>query len=212
MEIEFDERPKNGKPPKTRLYTPGKEPDATGRIKTSASRDRYQEEGFDDEEGFHIRVKSEEMTPLARIGLIFSGFLLAGMILFTLTGYERISRAYADINALNDEIELTNLRIVELDVKIECAVTIQDAQAWAEQHNMRYPEQAQYLKIGDYIPITGTLGGTTDTAGATGTPGTTELGTLPEDQQAQPTQAPQSQPVAEDTIPSTADDIPSTMD
>ena len=68
------------------------------------------------------------MTALGRIGLIISGFLFAGMVLFTLSGYERISRAYADINALNSEIDSTSLRINELDVQIECAVTIQDAQ------------------------------------------------------------------------------------
>ena len=92
---------------------------------------------------------------MGRIGLIISGFILSGMILFTLAGYERISRAYADINALNTEIDSTKLRINELDVQIECAVTIQDAQKVAEAYGMRYPEKSQYIKIGDPLPFSG---------------------------------------------------------
>ena len=104
-----------------------------------------------------VRVEKQKITSLGRVGLIISGFLFAGMVLFTLSGYERISRAYADINALNNEIELTNLRINELDVQIECAVTIQDAQKAAESYGMRYPERSQYVRIGDALPFDNTL-------------------------------------------------------
>ena len=75
-----------------------------------------------------VRVKKQESSTLGRIGLIISGFLFAGMVLFTLSGYERISRAYADINALNTEIEETKLSINALEAAIECAVTIDQAQ------------------------------------------------------------------------------------
>lgn len=104
-----------------------------------------------------VRVEKPQMTPLGRIGLIISGFLFAGMVLFTLSGYERIARAYADINALNNEIDSTNLRINELDVQIECAVTIQDAQKAAESYGMRYPEKSQYVRIGDPLPFDNTV-------------------------------------------------------
>ena len=103
----------------------------------------------------HVRVEKPELNPLARIGLILCGFIFAGMVLFTLTGYERISRAYADINALNTEIDATKLRINELDVQIECAVTIQEAQRAAEAFGMQYPEKSQYVKIGDPLPFSG---------------------------------------------------------
>lgn len=103
----------------------------------------------------HVRVEKPELNPLARIGLILCGFIFAGMVLFTLAGYERITRAYADINTLNGEIEESKLRINELDVQIECAVTIQDAQAVAEQYGMQYPEKTQYVKIGDALPFSG---------------------------------------------------------
>lgn len=103
-----------------------------------------------------VRVNKPEMSSLGRVGLIISGFLFAGMVLFTLSGYERISRAYADINALNNESDTTDLRINELEVQIECAVTIQDAQKVAEAYGMRYPEKNQYVRIGDPLPFDNT--------------------------------------------------------
>lgn len=149
MDIRFDEESKKGKSPTTRLYTARQTEEAenTGRtVRTRTGR-------AEDEP--HIRVEKPEITPLGRIGLIISGFLFAGMVLFTLAGYERISRAYADINALNTQIDSTELRINELDVQIECAVTIQEAQQVAESYGMRYPEKSQYVKIGDPLPFSG---------------------------------------------------------
>ena len=150
LDIRFDEASKKGKTPTTRLYTPKKngETEDTLRTPRSASSRKKPDEP-------HVRVDKPEMTALGRVGLIISGFILSGMILFTLAGYERISRAYADINALNSEIESTDLRINELDVQIECAVTIQDAQKIAEAYGMRYPEKSQYVKIGDPLPFSG---------------------------------------------------------
>lgn len=157
MDIRFDEEPKKGQSPTTRLNLPNKEeaeeadarPRSRSRSKSASRRERERAEEP------HVRVEKPELNPLARIGLIFCGFIFAGMVLFTLSGYERISRAYADINSLNDEIDETNLRINELNVQIECAVTIQDAQAVAEEYGMQYPQQDQYVKIGDSLPFSG---------------------------------------------------------
>ncbi len=154
MDIRFDEEPKKGQSPTTRLYMPNKddEQDEESRPQKNAGRRKSTSRGTQEP---HVHVEKPELNPLARIGLILCGFIFAGMVLFTLTGYERITRAYADINTLNDEIEQTKLRINELDVQIECAVTIQDAQAVAEQYGMQYPEQDQYVKIGDALPFSG---------------------------------------------------------
>ncbi len=149
MDIRFEDDRKKGRSPTTRLYLPKEgeeeEPSTRHHARTRAGRRAAHEPG--------VRVKNPEITSFGRVGLIISGFLFAGMVLFTLAGYERISRAYADINALNDEIELTKLRINELDVQIECAVTIQDAQQIAEAYGMRYPEKSQYIRIGDPLPF-----------------------------------------------------------
>ena len=170
MEIEFDKKAKKSGSPGTRMYAPTKADKKAAReqaVKAKARRGK----GVDpddtvvDEEGYRIRLSEDEDNPLARIGMIVSAFLLAGMVLFMLFGYEQISRAYADINTLNNEIELTKLRITALDVEIECAVTIQQAQEAAEAAGMRYPVQGQYLKIGERIPISGAAP-QTDTTGA----------------------------------------------
>ena len=172
LDIRFDEASKKGKSPTTRLYTPKKDPDAEDTLRTpraGSTRKKPDEP--------HVRVDKPEMTVLGRFGLILSGFILSGMILFTLAGYERISRAYADINALNSEIDSTSLRINELDVQIECAVTIQDAQAVAEAYGMRYPEKSQYVKIGDPLPFSG---GVPTNAPETSPEATTQPETTPE--------------------------------
>jgi hypothetical protein len=162
LDIRFEDDRKKGRSPTTRLNMPSKVEQAeatarTARVRTSGR--TAVEPG--------VRVEKAGITSLGRIGLIISGFLLSGMVLFTLAGYERISRAYADINSLNSEIELTELRINELDVQIECAVTIQDAQKVAEAYGMQYPEKSQYVKIGDALPFDNSTPAVTESAGTT---------------------------------------------
>ena len=164
MDIRFEDDRKKGRSPTTRLYLPAQEEE-----KAQTKRTHARSGGKAAEPG--VRVKRPEMTSLGRVGIIISSFLFAGMVLFTLSGYERISRAYADINALNNEIDLTKLRINELDVQIECAVTIQDAQKVAEAYGMRYPEKSQYVRIGDPLPFDNSL--PTVSAGTTSQPETT---------------------------------------
>ena len=152
MDIRFEDDRKKGKSPTTRLYLPNQEeeePQPPRESRRRTGRRAAQEPG--------VRVEKPEMTSLSRVGLIISGFIFAGMVLFTLAGYERISRAYADINALNNEIDSTKLRINELNVQIECAVTIQEAQKVAEAYGMRYPEKSQYVRIGDPLPFDNTV-------------------------------------------------------
>jgi len=133
----------------TRLYTPSRD---------SAALSYDPETGepiLTDAEGKPIPVPvsmQREMTSLERIGIMVCAFVFAGMILFTLSGYERISRAYADINTLNDEIEDIELHISELNVSIECAVTIEQAEAAALAAGMTYPTRAQIYTAGDPIP------------------------------------------------------------
>lgn len=113
-----------------------------------------------------------EMTSFERVSIMFCAFVFAGMILFTLSGYERITRAYADINDLNAEIEDVQLHISELNVSIECAVTIDQAEAAALAAGMTYPTQAQIYNAGDPVPVpstglSGSFGETDETDGET---------------------------------------------
>ncbi len=172
MDIRFEDDRKKGRSPTTRLYLPAEEVEKAQQAQQSQAQTkrnpRARSGGKAAPSG--IRVEKPEMTSLGRIGLLISGFLFAGMVLFTLSGYERISRAYADINALNKEIELTELRINELEVQIECAVTIQDAQKVAEAYGMRYPENDQYVRIGDPLPFDNSLPSPTGSPKADTTP------------------------------------------
>ncbi|MDO4492691.1 MAG: hypothetical protein Q4C53_02255 [Clostridia bacterium] len=90
----------------------------------------------------HIQNR-REMNTGERVGILVCTFVLAGMILFVLTGYERITRAYAAINELSQSIDDVNLRISELNVAIECAVTIEQAENAALAAGMTYPTEAQ---------------------------------------------------------------------
>lgn len=100
-----------------------------------------------------LRPRSE-LRLAARIGIMLCVFVFAGMLVFILSGYERIARAYAGINTLNGEIGEIRLHINALEADIECAVTIEDAQAYAVSHGMQYPVQSQYLQSGKPIPNT----------------------------------------------------------
>jgi len=152
VDFSFTDEQRRIDAPSTKVYSPKK--GTTGRAGADAS-DRSRSRGTLGAEAANKKHEPAPVTVASRIGIIFCGFLLAGMILFTLTGYERITRAYADINTINRAIEATQLRIKALDVQIECAVTIQDAQETAERYGMHYPVQSQYQRIGGPIHISG---------------------------------------------------------
>jgi len=147
----FSDEPRKNDAAVTKVYSP--KDDTVGG--TSGTRARTQRKSGSSASDVRSRREAAPVTAVSRIGIMFSGFLFSGMVLFTLTGYERISRAYADINTINSAIEATKLRIKALDVQIECAVTIQDAQTTAESYGMRYPAQSQFVRIGSSIPISG---------------------------------------------------------
>ena len=138
----------------TLLYAPGKET-----VETQASDPDTGEPVASDAAGAKAVPKrivaQKDTSVLGWIGIIFSAFLVAGMLLFILSGYERISRAYSDINTLNSQIEEIKLHISELNVSIECAVTIEEAEQAALAAGMTYPSQSQILVPGQAIPSGG---------------------------------------------------------
>ena len=167
MDIRFEDDRKKGQTPTTRLNLPNQQQQDEYEARAERSRSRTRSTAH-----AGVTVEKPQSASLGRVGLIISGFIFAGMVLFTLSGYERISRAYADINALNNENDLTDLRINELQVQIECAVTIQDAQKAAESYGMRYPEKNQYVRIGDALPFDNSLPVVTDAPKESTTPDT----------------------------------------
>ena len=175
IRFERDER-RNGAPP-TRLYAPTRDSGAYA---------------YDPETGEKLKAAPLKATPVAlrprtemklssRIGIMFCAFVFAGMLVFVLSGYERISRAYAQINTLNDSIEEIQLHINALEADSECAVTLEDAQQYAESHGMRYPVQSQYLQSGSPIPITGSTTPSGDAPDGTTPDGEDPAGQTPDE-------------------------------
>lgn len=163
---------KSAKVAKTKMYAPTGEQKAYKYKPTGGSRKKEAASL----EGRRERTVAE-VTQLGKLGMVFCAFIFAGMVLFILMGYEKIARAYSDINTLNNSIDQSKLHIKELDVAIECAVTIDQAQQAAQKFNMQYPTKSQYQLEGGTIAITATTptgDGTGDGDTATGdntTPG-----------------------------------------
>lgn len=159
--IRFEKDSRRKSAPSTKLYAPERD-SGHGR------RGPKNGETAPDRPAPAVIKPQSQMKLGARIGIVFCLFVAAGMLVFILSGYERISRAYAQINTLNSEIDEIKLRINALEADIECAVTLEDAQAYAKSHGMRYPVQSQYLQSGSPIPVTGTVipGGDTPTGAA----------------------------------------------
>lgn len=171
MEIQFDKQPKGRKKNDTRMYAPSQ-----GRKRVTFApadeRERGNNPSAQREENLDSRAGQErnEIKGVTRFGLVLCTFAFAGMLLFMLSGYEKITRAYQEINNINSQIDETKLTINALEVAIECAVTIDQAQEWAKAHNMQYPLQSQYVASGSAVPVSGAP---TDTLGTAGTePGT----------------------------------------
>lgn len=131
------------KQPGTKLYTPRRDETAfaydpeTGEKRTEPV---YTSAPADEKPRRELRFAS-------RVALIVCAFIFSGMLLFTLSGYEKISRAYSSVNTLEDDIDEIKLRINALEAEIECAVTIDEATAYAVSHGMQYPLRAQYRQI-----------------------------------------------------------------
>lgn len=134
-----------------------------------------------------------ELRPAARVTLIICAFIFAGMLLFTLSGYEKIARTYSSINELEDSIDDIKLRINALEAEIECAVTIEQATAYATSHGMQYPLRTQYKYIGSSENLQG-IG----SSGAVSADGPS--GTFPEAEAAGETSTPSSEPADEEPL------------
>lgn len=103
MEIQFDNESAKGPRPVSRVYAPNKrrrddgfEPEEAGGILKAPA--------FKEEKPKVIR-QMHEVKPLTRFAIIVCAFIFAGMVLFILTGYEKISRAYSGVNTLTTEID-----------------------------------------------------------------------------------------------------------
>ena len=177
MEIQFDKKSGGRKKNDTRMYAPSQ-----GRKRVTfgpADAQTRRQNGDDrqtDESTLRSGRQEGETRGITRFGLVLCTFAFAGMLLFMLSGYEKITRAYQEINNINSQIEEAELTINALEVAIECAVTIDQAQEWAKAHNMQYPLQSQYVASGSAIPVSGAPADTPGTAGSAPEAGSADAG------------------------------------
>lgn len=87
-----------------------------------------------------------------KVTIVFSIGLLAVTMLLVIARYADISAQHLQINEIKQNIESTRLRLAELNVALQCTVSIHDAQDAAARLGMTYPEAAQYIRAGDALP------------------------------------------------------------
>ena len=153
--VSFDRNKKRSGQPNTRFYSPT---ERKRRLKAERSGDAGPRLTVE-ETPVVLGQKKKDQRLGERVAVMAGLFGVSAMLLFILSGYAGISSAYGDINDLNSEIDDLRIRINALEAQLECAVTIEDAKAYAAAHGMVYPEQGQYVRVGDPIPATGTPSG-----------------------------------------------------
>lgn len=102
------------------------------------------------------------LRPASKAALVISMMVFSGALLAVIFRYYSITREYREVNELDANIKETRLRISELNIELECAVNIQDAQEAALSLGMTYPQSKQYVKVGDALSIPGERGETDD--------------------------------------------------
>jgi len=99
------------------------------------------------------KVKKAPLTLGFKIASVFCVLLMGVSALAVIAGYENIASEYALVNTLKNDIKSAELRLAELNVDLECTVSIEEAKEAAVRLGMTYPTAAQYVRTGDALPI-----------------------------------------------------------
>ena len=181
-------KPKNAE---TRLYTPSTEEEFDDFIEEEDSPEDSSAESAGENTAAGEKKKQKkrkapvvvrqqrEISTFERVLIMACTFIFAAMVVFILSGYERITRAYADINTLTNEIDKVNLHISELNVSIECAVTIEQSEEAALEAGMIYPTQEQIYTSSEHIPTP--VSGVISPVGSESTEDTVPEDTVPDE-------------------------------
>ncbi len=115
------------------------------------------------------RQPSEKLlTPGCRWALLLTMAVLATSSLIIVFRFANIAGSYAQINKMKSAISAAELRIRELNVSLECAVSINDAKEAARRFGMAYPDASQYVRVGEpfHADSMAENGGTVEEEGA----------------------------------------------
>lgn len=100
-------------------------------------------------------ARKPKVKPLSlggRLLIVISILMVTGASLTMVARYAMIAQQYGLVNELKDDIEDSELRLAQLNVALECAVSLDDAKAAAERMGMTYPTAAQYVAVGEPLP------------------------------------------------------------
>lgn len=98
------------------------------------------------------RAVKARLSTGCRVSLFAGMLVLSAALLLLLYRYNFITEQYAAVNRLNTSISEAQRRVRALNVTLECAVSIQDAQDAAQSWGMTYPNADQYVRAGDRLP------------------------------------------------------------
>ncbi|MDD3921294.1 MAG: hypothetical protein PHO41_09015 [Eubacteriales bacterium] len=96
--------------------------------------------------------RKQHLSIGGKIMIVFSLGLMTVTLLLVIARYADISAQHLEINQIKENIKTTELRLAELNVALQCTVSIKDAQAAAARLGMTYPESSQYVRVGDPLP------------------------------------------------------------
>lgn len=95
----------------------------------------------------------EELSSGTKVAMVLAIMVFAAALLAVIGRYNSISREYLEVNALNRSIEEAQLRISQLNVELQCAVNIQEAQEAANRMGLTYPDAGQLVRAGDPLVL-----------------------------------------------------------
>lgn len=103
--------------------------------------------------GYRVRPDAHSaISPLKKAAMIFGIMGVSAALLLVLARYARIADEYGVVNDLESQISQQNRDIQTLNVALEFAMTIQEADAAAKEAGMNYPTADQIVQPGELTP------------------------------------------------------------
>lgn len=94
-------------------------------------------------------AKNQRKRTASRALALIATLATAAVLMALMIRYAMIAQSYTEINELTDEIELAKQDIASLNVKLNTAVSIDEARAAATDAGMGYPTAEQIVRVTD---------------------------------------------------------------
>ena len=144
--------------PVTRVYSYGS---TAAELAPSEREERFRERGelpvIEEQRREEARQKlapQVRANPKRRVAILAGVCLTAAALLLVLVRYAKIAAEYSTVNSLKSDIEQAELNLAALNVELQLAVSLEDAEATAKAAGMSYPTASQIHRVGE--PLSGT--------------------------------------------------------